>query len=45
MTRVAIAGEDFLLDGRPTYEGRNWRGHRIEGLLLTRGWCRPHSTI
>ena len=34
MTRVAIAGTDFLIDGRPTYEGRTWRGHRIEGLLL-----------
>lgn len=31
---VAIAGEKFLLDGRPTYPGRSWRGHRIEGLLL-----------
>lgn len=34
MTTVAIAGEDFLIDGRPTYAGRFWRGHRIEGLLL-----------
>ena len=34
MTRVEIRGEDFWLDGRPTYEGRTWRGHRIEGLLL-----------
>mgnify|MGYP006952615556 CR=1 FL=1 len=34
MTRVEIAGEDFLIDGRPTYEGREWRGGRIEGLLL-----------
>jgi hypothetical protein len=34
MTRVAIRGEDFLIDGRPTYAGRAWNGHRIEGLLL-----------
>lgn len=34
MTRVEIAGEDFLIDGRPTYAGREWRGQRIEGLLL-----------
>ena len=37
MTRVAIRGEDFLIDGRPTYAGRAWRGHRIEGLLHTVG--------
>jgi len=34
MTRVTIAGEDVLIDGQPTYAGRTWRGHRIEGLLL-----------
>lgn len=34
MTRVAISGEDFLLDGQLTYAGRIWRGQRIEGLLL-----------
>ena len=33
-TRLTIAGEDFHLNGRPTYEGRVWRGHRIEGLLM-----------
>ena len=31
---VTIAGEDFLIDGVPTYQGREWRGHRIEGLLF-----------
>ncbi|MGI5818175.1 MAG: hypothetical protein ACOX9R_08765 [Armatimonadota bacterium] len=31
---VSIEGEDFLIDGAPTYEGRSWRGHRIEGLLF-----------
>jgi hypothetical protein len=33
-TTVAIEGEKFLVDGRPTYEGRSWNGHRIEGLLM-----------
>ena len=33
-TEVSIRGEDFLIDGRPTYEGRVWQGARIEGLLL-----------
>ncbi len=33
-TTVTIVGEDFHINGRPTYAGRNWRGHRIEGLLL-----------
>jgi hypothetical protein len=33
-THVAIEDQRFLLDGRPTYEGREWRGHRVEGLLL-----------
>ncbi|MGD9495609.1 MAG: hypothetical protein AB7Y46_04790 [Armatimonadota bacterium] len=31
---VEIRGEDFFIDGRPTYEGVSWRGHRVEGLLL-----------
>ncbi|HZL44051.1 MAG TPA: hypothetical protein VFD66_12325 [Verrucomicrobiae bacterium] len=33
-TVVSIVGEDFLINGRPTYAGRNWQGHKIEGLLL-----------
>lgn len=33
-TVVSILGEDFHINGRPTYEGRTWNGHRIEGLLL-----------
>lgn len=33
-TEIAIDGEKFLVDGRPTYEGRQWRGRDIEGLLL-----------
>jgi len=33
-TTIAIRGDDFLLNGRPTYEGRSWQGHRVEGLLF-----------
>jgi hypothetical protein len=33
-TRVEIRGSDFWLNGAPTYVGRGWLGHRIEGLLL-----------
>jgi hypothetical protein len=34
VTRVAIDGEDWLVDGRPLYEGRTYRGWPISGLLL-----------
>src|SRR4051794_6844201 len=34
MTTLEIHGSDFWLDGAPTYPGRTWHGHRIEGLLL-----------
>ena len=27
-------GEDFHINGKPTYEGRTWKGHRVEGLLM-----------
>jgi hypothetical protein len=33
-TVVSIVGEDFHINGKPTYEGRTWKGHRIEGLLM-----------
>jgi hypothetical protein len=33
-TSVSIEGEKFLINGKPTYEGRNWRGYNIEGLLM-----------
>ncbi|MCB1275510.1 hypothetical protein [Prosthecobacter sp.] len=33
-TVVSIQGEDFHLNGKPTYSGREWQGHRIEGLLM-----------
>jgi len=34
MTRVSIDGENFLIDGKPTYMGGTFRGHSIEGLLM-----------
>ena len=33
-TEVAIDGERFLLNGRPTYPGRTWQGVSIEGRLM-----------
>jgi hypothetical protein len=33
-TEVSICNDRVFLNGRPTYEGRTWRGCRIEGLLL-----------
>ena len=33
-TEVAIVGDAFHINGRPTYEGRTWQGKKIEGLLL-----------
>ena len=33
-TAVSIAGDEFHINGRPTYPGRVWGGHKIQGLLL-----------
>jgi len=33
-TTIAIDGDRFLINGRPTYAGRTWRGMKIEGLLM-----------
>jgi len=33
-TSVGIQGESFIINGEPTYRGRVWNGHSIEGLLL-----------
>lgn len=33
-TELAIDGEKFLINNKPTYPGRQWRGHKIEGLLM-----------
>ncbi len=32
-TRVSIEGTQFHINGAPTFAGRVWRGHTIEGLL------------
>ena len=34
LTSVSILDTKFLINGRPTYEGRTWNGHSIEGLLF-----------
>src|SRR4051812_22066812 len=33
-TEVAIRGDGFLINGRPTYAGRTWKGRTVDGLLL-----------
>lgn len=33
-TRVEIQGQKFVINGSPTYEGREWKGSKIEGLLM-----------
>jgi hypothetical protein len=33
-TTVSIVGDAFHINGEPTYKGRAWNGHKIEGLLL-----------
>ena len=33
-TTLSIAGDTFLINGTPTYAGRHYQGHKVEGLLL-----------
>jgi hypothetical protein len=33
-TSVSIVGEQFYINNKPTYEGRQWKGKKIEGLLM-----------
>jgi hypothetical protein len=33
-TAVSIVGGGFAINGVPTYAGRSWKGHRIEGRLF-----------
>jgi hypothetical protein len=33
-TSIGIRGDQFLINGEPTYKGRTWNGDRIEGLLM-----------
>jgi hypothetical protein len=34
MTTIAIQGNEFWVDGQPTYAGRTFEGHNIQGLLF-----------
>ncbi|MCU1326244.1 MAG: hypothetical protein JWN34_1614 [Bryobacterales bacterium] len=33
-TEVSIRGDQFFINGKPTYEGRSYKGMKIEGLLM-----------
>jgi hypothetical protein len=33
-TEVSIQADQFFINGRPTYQGRSYRGMKIEGLLM-----------
>ncbi|MFO0807679.1 MAG: hypothetical protein U0746_03565 [Gemmataceae bacterium] len=33
-TVVTVEGDAFRINGKPTYAGRSFRGHRVEGLLM-----------
>jgi hypothetical protein len=33
-TTVEIKGDQFFINGKPTYEERTWNGYKIEGLLM-----------
>jgi hypothetical protein len=33
-TKVSINENQFFINGKPTYEGRVWKGNKIEGLLM-----------
>ena len=33
-TQLSIEGERWLINGRPTYKGRRYRGWNVEGLLM-----------
>lgn len=33
-TIVEIKGEQFFINGKPTFPGRSWKGYPIEGLLI-----------
>lgn len=31
---VSIVGDEFHINGKPTYEGRYWKGNKIQGLIM-----------
>ena len=32
-TTISISGEKFLINGKPTFKGKTWKGYKLEGLL------------
>ena len=40
-TTITIEGDAFYINGHPTYQGRYWHGHKIEGLLLNTRMVQP----
>jgi len=34
-TEVSIQADQFFINGRPTYQGRSFRGMKVEGLLMS----------
>ena len=42
-TVIGIKGDGFTINGQPTYAGKRWRAHKIEGLLLN-SRATPSST-
>ena len=39
-TVVSISGDEFHINGQPTYAGRKWNGHTIQGLLRVKNSTR-----
>jgi hypothetical protein len=33
-TIVSISGDEFVINGMPTYAGQFWQGHKVQGLLM-----------
>src|SRR5436305_12378636 len=33
-TSISISGDEFRINGKPTYAGRRWNGHNVHGLIL-----------
>lgn len=33
-TKVSIKGDEFYINGKPTYKGRYWNNHKVQGLLI-----------
>jgi len=44
-TAVSIHGDAFLINGRPTYAGREYKDSKIEGLLMNSRVVQVSSTI